>query len=440
MRGFGRRKDTHSRDTDQSDQCSYWRRCARRHSPRRHLYLQIYGCFLVVLVVFSVLVAAMLWSFAERKVRSANDHLIVLMEKILPANASRPAVQETLAALAGVTNGAVALYKPDGGLIAGVGEISPEALAQPVWPGPFNSGVFHDGRRLVIDWHGSREHPRPYGWLAAIMLLAALGAYPIARRLTRRIEALQHQADALGQGDLSARVAVRGCDEISELARRFNQAAERIEALVNSQRAMLASASHELRSPLARIRMASSLIGDDRPELQDQIARDIAELDVLIGDLLLASRLSTDTPTLKRQTVDLLGLAAEEANRTGAILCGEAIEIQADVRLLRHLLRNLLENSRRHAAGSVVELEIRRDEGGHCIVMLVLDRGPGVPEGEREKIFAPFYRPPGTAETGEGVGYGLALVQRIARLHGGEARCLAREGGGACFEILLPVA
>jgi signal transduction histidine kinase len=305
-------------------------------------------------------------------------------------------------------------------------------------PAPFNSGVFHDGRRLVLDWHKSHERPPlPLGWLVAIALLAALGAYPVVRRLTRRIEALQRQADALGQGNLAARVEVRGCDEIAELARRFNQAAERIEALVNSQRAMLASASHELRSPLARIRMATSLIGDERPELQDQIARDIGELDALIGDLLLASRLSTDTPTLRPQSVDLLGLAAEEARRCSASLRGDPVELQGDARLLRHMLRNLLENARRYAAGSAIDIAITRD--GPLILLQVCDGGPGVAEAEREKIFEPFYRPPGTAETGEGVGYGLALVRRIARLHGGDVHCLARPEGGACFEVRLPV-
>jgi len=104
---------------------------------------------------------------------------------------------------------------------------------------------------------------------------------------------------------------------------------------------------------------------------------------------------------------------------------------------MRHLLRNLLENSRRHASGSPIDVQVVALEAGGGIIR-VLDRGPGVPEGEREKVFEPFYRPAGTIETGDGVGYGLALVQRIAHLHGGDARCLPREGGGACFEVRLP--
>jgi signal transduction histidine kinase len=414
-----------------------WRRFAQRHSPRNHLYLQIYASFLIVLVVFSVLVAALFWSFAENRVRSVNDHLDVLIEKTLMADKSTAAVQETLDELAGTFGGPVAFFAPDGRQIASSGEISREARKQFGVRDPLHTTVFHDGRVVIFDWHSMHKHENAFIWLAIVALLAALGSFPLARRLTRRIEALKRQADALAQGNLSARAEVRGCDEIAELASGFNQAAERIETLVNGQRAMLASASHELRSPLARIRMACSLLGDQRPKLLAQIERDTAELDSLIGDLLLASRLSNDTPALRHEVVDLLGLAAEEANRAGASLSGEAVELKADGRLLRQALRNLLENSRRYASGSAVEIGISCTD--KRVTLRVLDRGPGVPEAERERIFEPFYRPPGTAETGEGVGYGLALVRRVARLHGGEARCRAREGGGACFEIELPM-
>ena len=118
-----------------------------------------------------------------------------------------------------------------------------------------------DGRTLAAH----REH-EPLGWLIGIAALAAaiaLGAYPITRRITRRLEKLRAQVEALGSGDLAARVEVRGHDEIADLARSFNRAAERIEKLVAAQRSALASASHELRSPLARIRVAIELLGGD---------------------------------------------------------------------------------------------------------------------------------------------------------------------------------
>lgn len=405
---------------------------------RHRLYKQVYFGFIKVLIVLGLLIGALFWHFAADRVQTADGHFSVLLQRLLPASASASETTEVLQAIHGISGGSVALYGADGKLLQSVGPAASrlEAAVPSEHEGPpFHPAVLPDGRRLVLDW--DRGGPtRHYGWLVVLLLLAALGSYPISRRLTRRIEALTTQAKAWGEGKLSARARVDGCDEIAELARHFNQAAERIESLLGSQRAMLAAASHELRSPLARIRLASDLIGEARPDLQAQIARDIAELDTLIGDLLLASRLSNDSPQMKLEQVDLLGLAAEESARAGAELDGQAICLVADARLLRHMLRNLLENARRHAAGTPINVQVEAAEDGGAVVR-VLDRGPGVPECEREKVFEPFYRPAGTVETGDGVGYGLALVRRIARLHGGDVSCSEREGGGACFEVRL---
>ena len=148
------------------------------------------------------------------------------------------------------------------------------------------------------------------------------GPIPVARRLTRRLERLRAGVETLGAGDLGARVQVEGRDEVADLATSFNRAAARIEAVVGAQRTLLASASHELRSPLARIRVALELMGEGRPDLRDRVARDIAELDELIGELLLASRLQAMEQLEPREDVDLLGLVAEEAARTPAEVSG----------------------------------------------------------------------------------------------------------------------
>jgi signal transduction histidine kinase len=404
----------------------------------------------VVLFVCAI-AACVFWTFKVPGEAHMDAHMVPLVSRLLPAGASPAQQAATLGDIAAMVRGSVALYASNGQQIAASSSEMPMNLNVEADEGAHArsrhfSNVLHlpDERLLLLRW-GSQAKHIALAWLAAVALLVALGTWPVARRLTRRLERLQQQADAWGEGRLSARMAIDGCDEVAELARRFNQAAERVEALVNGQRAMLAAASHELRSPLARIRMATDLMSESsrgsRPDLQDQISRDIAELDALIGDLLLASRLAEDSPRLQLENIDLLGLAAEEASRVGASAGGEALTVRGDARLLRHLVRNLIDNARRYGAGATsgpsVEIEVTRED--KQAVLRVLDRGPGVPQSEREKVFDPFYRLAGSTEQGEGAGYGLALVRRIARLHGGNVHCLPRNGGGACFEVKLPV-
>ncbi|MDH4375013.1 MAG: HAMP domain-containing sensor histidine kinase [Ramlibacter sp.] len=285
--------------------------------------------------------------------------------------------------------------------------------------------------------------------LAVVALAVAVGSYPIIRRLTQRLEALRAGVERWGEGDLKARVDESGHDEAAFLARRFNRAAARVEQLVNSHKSLLANASHELRSPLTRIRMGLALLGpqtDDR--VRAELERNIEELDQLVGEILLASRL--DMPGAEIGTpeaVDLMGLAAEECARTGARLevrpTRAPLVLQGQPRLLRRVLRNLLENAHRHGAGEV-EMALAREDGAGGAsaqaVLRVCDRGPGVPEAQRERIFEPFYRLPGASEHAGGVGLGLALVKSIVERHGGTVRCEGREGGGACFEVRLPLA
>jgi len=234
-------------------------------------------------------------------------------------------------------------------------------------------------------------------------------------------------------------VPVQGHDEVAFLALRFNHAAERVENLLKANKSLLANASHELRSPLARIRMGLELM-DPEPSQRsrDEITRNIAELDQLIDEILLASRLDTrETDIGEVESVDLTGLAAEESARAGAEL--EATQSQLVVegvaRLLRRAIRNLLENARRYSSGPVI---VSVERSGARAVVRVCDRGPGVPPAERERIFEPFYRLRGASEREGGVGLGLALVRSIAQRHHGAAHCEENPGGGACFILSLP--
>ena len=406
---------------------------------------------------------------------------------------------------------------------------------------------------------GSPGAPVPPRWMEANMqrnpafmlllwgvlaLAVALGSYPIMRRFTQRLEALRRGVERWGAGNLSYRVNSQGRDEVAYLAQRFNLAADRIEALVQAHKTLLANASHELRSPLARIRMGLELTEQaPSPALKAELARSIGELDALIDEILLASRLdaaqhSSGIDFGHIENVDMVALAAQECARLGIALHVQAPPAHAEAqgahvtsapqgvhitsatqgahataataasaipapglyvygvpRLLRRAVRNLLENANRygspaHAADPHNPLPphpLSPDEGpqaqvqmtlralparmgagtgtraragvgtdavagamaanaapwashtGAMVELEVCDRGPGVPEAEREKIFEPFYRSSNASERDGGVGLGLSLVQSIARSHGGSAACLPRSGGGACFVIRLAV-
>jgi signal transduction histidine kinase len=294
----------------------------------------------------------------------------------------------------------------------------------------------------------------PFGFLWILTLagiMVMVGVFPIARRLTIRLEALQRGVQRWGEGDLSARVPTDDRqDEVADLSRRFNAAAERIEglmdsqaALLRSQKSLLANASHELRSPLARIRMALELgQGQASSNAHEEISRNIAELDQLVDEILLASRLDARQADLGAvEQVDLIGLLAEECARVGATLelrPGTAeVVVNGVARLLRRAVRNLLENAVRHGRGGEVSAELGATRG--WAELDVNDRGPGVPPDQRQRIFEPFYRLPGASERDGGAGLGLALVKSIAERHRGTANCDNRDGGGARFTLRLPL-
>ncbi|MBE7367719.1 sensor histidine kinase [Ramlibacter pallidus] len=341
------------------------------------------------------------------------------------------------------------------------GEIVGQSVLRPNRRGERGQGIevdieMKDGTSLTLEVPprarapGERPPARPwlprstsgYIWLLGLVGLAvAVGSYPVVRRVTRRVEHLRRGVERWGEGDLSVRVDETGTDEIAFLARRFNHAAERIETLVKSHKSLLANASHELRSPLARIRMGLELMDPEpSPRTRDEITRNIAELDQLIEEILLASRLDArETDIGSFETVDLTGLAAEEAARAGADLdtgtAEQTVLVQGVSKLLRRAIRNLLENAHRYSSGPVTT---RIAQEGGLAVVSVCDRGPGVPPAERERIFEPFYRLKGASEREGGVGLGLALVRSIAQRHHGSASCEENPGGGACFVLRLP--
>ena len=399
---------------------------------RRRLFFQVYLTFLAIIVLFGVL-TALAWWFIPDEHRAGNFTRgmgLYLQETLPPAGAPRHQVDAHLARLAEHFDVSLILLAPDGSVLGGSGSSSGEERRR-----HRHAIMLPDGRAMEVDW--SKNGISGAGFIVVpglLALAAAIGAWPLSRRLAGRLERLKSRVEALGSGNLQARVKVEGRDEIAALATSFNRAAGRIEGLVEAQRNTLAAASHELRSPLARIAMATGLIADKaNPQLVARIERDIAELDQLIDEILLGSRLEIDEGPVRLDEIDLGALAAEEAARFEVAFTGGPAVIEAEEHLVRHLVRNLLGNARRHAAGSPVSVDVAAD--GPRVRLRVADRGPGVSESMRESIFEPFRS---FAADGGGAGLGLYLVRRIARRYGGDAVCLERPGGGALFEVNLP--
>jgi signal transduction histidine kinase len=416
----------------------------------RRLYLQIYLTVAASLVVFGALVS-LLWMvvFERADNRDLIDGVGAIALEILPGHEQPlPALQDALEEIHTRLPVVLAVDDASGRRLAVAGGDMPLVPAGRTSSGRFLAPGFgpvwalalEDGRWLLVRPLHPRGPPlaRLFVLLGLLAVAVALASYPLVRGTTRRLERLQQRVEALGSGDLTARVRVEGRDEVAALARSFNDAAARIETLVNAHKTLLANASHELRTPLTRLRMHLEMLGEEAtPAHRAEAAREIAELDQLVGEILLASRLDAGAGTAQPEIVDLLALLAEECARSGAELTGEPAQLRGDPDLLRRLFRNLLENAQRHGGG---EVEVGVGERDGRIEVRICDRGPGISEDERDRIFEAFYRPARTREYGtRGTGLGLAIARQIAEQHKGQVSCQPRDAGGSCFVVSLAV-
>ncbi len=319
---------------------------------------------------------------------------------------------------------------------------------------PCNEGYtleVRDARGFLGTVHGcvGPQRRAPFGFVvgvatAALLLWAASAA--IARRLTRPLAELERVTRAIGAGDLGARVRLgrHQPGEVGALADSVNEMAARIEHQLKEERELLAAVSHEIRSPLARLRVLVELAageGTSGTRLAE-IEREILGIDALIGKLLASSRL--EFGALARQTLPAANVARralEAASLSEGLLTDESAGARVDVdpTLVGRALGNLLENAERHASG-VERLLVALDGEAPRVRFEVLDRGPGFAAEALTRAFEPFYSGSGGgARGGSSLGLGLSLVSRIARAHGGRAFAENREGGGARTVLELPV-
>lgn len=416
----------------------------------RRLYRKIY-LLIIGTILLTVIVAGTAWRIATggNGPDTAFEMIgILAVNPLPPATATHNEQQSALQRLANELATDVSLYDAHRRLIAAAGPPLPlprESFhrqgggMQFGRGGPIFSFRLPDDRWVAVRTPHRFRHPLLafLAMLSAIAGTIALCAYPVVRGLTRRLEKLQTAVETLGTGRLATRVEVEGKDEIASLAQSFNRSAERIEELIAANRMLLANASHELRTPLTRIRLGIEQVRHGAtPEQAARLESDIAELESMIDELLLASRLESNDTLDVSEDVDLLGLAAEECARyDDCTLDGTPITVKGDPALLRRLIRNLLDNAGKHGKPPI---EVRLARSGQNAILDVSDHGPGIPEADRERVFAPFYR---TAQSRpkQGAGLGLALVRQIARRHGGRVEVAKSSRLLSTILVTLPI-
>ncbi len=291
----------------------------------------------------------------------------------------------------------------------------------------------------------SGESWRWIGWGALVLLLAVGGAYFIVARINRPLRALTQAAAQMGRGTTPAPVDENGPTEIRTLSRAFNQMAADRKKLDDERALLLAGVSHDLRTPLARIRLGVEMLDDKGdPTLRDGIVQDIEDIDAAINQFLdFARAASSENETPDASVNDIVDALAPRYARAGkplVIATRDVPRMPLRQLAMQRLISNLIDNAFRHGGSEVtVVTGSERDEtrARNMVFVEVLDRGPGIPPEQAGRMLQPFTRMD-VARSTSGTGLGLAIVDRIARMHGGEVTLLPREGGGLRARVAWP--
>lgn len=273
-------------------------------------------------------------------------------------------------------------------------------------------------------------------WGSVVLLLALLGAYYIARQVVHPLKRLALSAQQLGQGDTPQPLPERGAQEVIAVSAAFNQMSADLAANERERALVLAGISHDLRTPLARVRLAAELISE--ASLREGLSKDVEQMDAVIRQFLDYARLDENESASK---VEIDALVREVTNGFSAASRSIKLELQAmpalTVRplLLKRALANLLDNAIKYGGG---EITVQLCSEAGKAVLAVMDRGTGIPAAQCVSVKRPFIRLEAARSDVTGAGLGLAIVERAARLHHGEFHLEQRDGGGLSARLILP--
>jgi two-component system, OmpR family, sensor kinase len=357
-----------------------------------------------------------------------------------------------------------------GAAVVGVGYLLLRTHALPVHP-PFDA---HGSDAANL----STQRPFPPGghrrpailapplvtFLLSGLVIVGIGSFLTARWIVRPLETLSRAARALGDGKLTTRTGLTRNDELGEVARSFDEMAERIQKLLLEERELLANVSHELRTPLARIRVALEIASEANPEAGritlGEINTDLTELEVLVDDIFTTTRLRIEGTGDGQPAGSAMALHLQDI--TPAALCEKTLElflkrhprrvleafaeeslppIRADPVLIRRAIDNLLENADKYSPDPQAPVVLRAEASGGSVVFEVRDMGVGISEEDLPHIFLPFFRSDRSRSRAfGGVGLGLTLAKRIVEAHGGSIDVTSWVGAGTVVRVALPIA
>lgn len=288
------------------------------------------------------------------------------------------------------------------------------------------------------------DRPFPWHWLgwgAIVLLLSLIGAYIIAARINRPLNLLIHAAERLRNGEPAPKLPIDTLDDLSEVSRTFNDMAESLQRLDSERTLLLAGVSHDIRTPLARLRLAVEMLPDEAcHNLKDGMIEDISDMDNIIHQFLDFVRGVEGEPTQMMDVNNLLTALAERQSRAGHVLklqLAPTYYIPIRPLAMQRLLDNLVGNAYKYGKG---EVEVVSKIAVDKVIISVLDNGPGVPEKHAERLLRPFERMDSARNASEGgSGLGLAVANRIAKLHQGSLQLINRPKGGLEARLTLPI-